>query len=532
MANHTPPKGVQQEAAKAVQWITDGLAGDGFTATGRRRAQQLADGEAVSEDVVRRMASYFARHEPDTHAKGFNRGEPGFPTPGRVAWSAWGGDPGRTWAESTLSSLDSEAGRGTSQQMTDETRDVVAEMPDASTYALVPQPPAQDAILAQLRALFEANFAHYATAHGLHWNVLGYNFPEQHAFLQGVYEAAWARVDDIAEWIRRFDAPAPTVLGPGGTDMVVADFCEAATVLLGQVEDFIALLKGALVVANAANEQGLVNFLAELQDESQKRRWMLRSILTAIGDEAEEDGIPEGTVVLDQVEGTDLTVPQAVVAEVEPAGEDPAPLQPRSLEVDCEYRRTDSGVDVPLTERRLSERLELRAEGDRLTVEGYATVYNYPYDIAGGPEAGGFRETIARGATAKSAKEADVVLLVDHEGTPLARTKSGTLQLESDDIGLRVRAELDPANPKVAELRSAMSRGDMNAMSFAFRVVRDAWDQDYTNRTISEVKLHDVSVVGFPANPATVATLRSEDDAPATGRSLDLARRQLLATEL
>ena len=63
-------------------------------------------------------------------------------------------------------------------------------------------------------------------------------------------------------------------------------------------------------------------------------------------------------------------------------------------------------------------------------------------------------------------------------------------------------------------------------------MVRDAWDSGYTNRTISEVKLHDVSVVGFPANPATVATLRSEEEAPATGRSLDLARRQLLVTEL
>jgi len=404
-------------------------------------------------------------------------------------------------------------------------------MSDVPTYEPVPQPAPQTELVVALRGLFELNLNHYATAHGAHWNVVGYNFPEQHAFLQGVYEAAQGRIDDIAEWIRRFDAPAPTVFGPAGLDMVLGDFCEIVTVLLGQVEEFVAALKDLLVAADAVNEQGLVNFLAELQDESQKRRWMLRSILTAIGNEADEEGIPGGTVVLDQVDGPDLPEVQPVVAEVEPAGvEDMAPV--RSLEVDTEYRRTDEGFDVPTTERRLSERLELRSEGDKLTVEGYATVYNFAYDIAGGPEAGGFTETIARGAAAKSAKEADVVLLIDHEGTPLARTKSGTLQLESDDVGLRVRAELDPANPKAAELRSAMQRGDMNAMSFAFRVVRDAWDSGYTNRTISEVKLHDVSVVGFPANPATVATLRSEEEAPATGRSLDLARRQLLVTEL
>ena len=402
-------------------------------------------------------------------------------------------------------------------------------MSDATTYELVPQPAPQTEIILGLRSLFDANFEHYATAHGSHWNVVGYNFPEQHAFLQGVYEAAQGRIDDIAEWIRRFDAPAPTVIGPGGTDMVLGDFCEIVTVLLGQTESFIELLKALNIVADAANEQGLVNFLAELQDETQKRRWMLRSILTAIGDEADEEGIPEGTVVLDQVDGPDLPDVQPVAQEVEPANEDAAPM--RSLEVNTEYRRTDEGFDVPTTERRLSERLELRADGDKLTVEGYATVYNYAYDIAGGPEAGGFTETIARGAAAKSAKEADVVLLIDHEGTPLARTKSGTLHLESDDVGLRVRAELDPANPKAAELRSAMQRGDMNAMSFAFRVVRDSWDSSYNERTISEVKLHDVSVVGFPANPATVATLRSEDEAPATGRSIALARRQLFADE-
>jgi HK97 family phage prohead protease len=157
--------------------------------------------------------------------------------------------------------------------------------------------------------------------------------------------------------------------------------------------------------------------------------------------------------------------------------------------------------------------------------------------IGGGPANGGFTETIARGAAAKSAAEADVRLLANHEGLPLARTKSGTLQLESDDIGLKVRATLDPANPAAAEVRSAMERGDVDQMSFAFKVLRDSWDAGYDNRTISEVKLFDVSLVTDPANPATVVKLRS-DDAPKSesaaaakpaGRSVDLAKRQLEA---
>lgn len=198
-----------------------------------------------------------------------------------------------------------------------------------------------------------------------------------------------------------------------------------------------------------------------------------------------------------------------------------------------DYRRTDEGMETPEREVRRVERLELRQSEDGLPVlEGYATVYDYRYDIGGGPDAGGFTEVIAKGAAAKSAKEADVRLLVDHDGVPLARTKSGTLELMSDDIGLKVRATLDPSNPAAQQVRSAMERGDLDQMSFAFRVVRESWSKDYTERTISEVKLFDVSVVTYPANPATVVKLRADDeqpeqaDAEPPGRSVAQARRQ------
>lgn len=91
------PEGVQNAAKRAQKWIGDGKAGDGFTDTGRRRASQLASGGSVSLDTVKRMKSYFARHEVDRKATGFNSGEEGYPSAGRVAWDAWGGDAGRTW---------------------------------------------------------------------------------------------------------------------------------------------------------------------------------------------------------------------------------------------------------------------------------------------------------------------------------------------------------------------------------------------------------------------------------------------------
>jgi HK97 family phage prohead protease len=95
--SYTPPAGVAVAAKRALNWISEGYAGSGFTAVGRARAVQLASGRQVSADVVNRMLSYFARHEVDKQATGFNRGEDNYPSAGRVAWDAWGGDAGQSW---------------------------------------------------------------------------------------------------------------------------------------------------------------------------------------------------------------------------------------------------------------------------------------------------------------------------------------------------------------------------------------------------------------------------------------------------
>lgn len=96
-SGYNPPAGVQSAAKRALKWISDGKAGGGFTSVGRRRASQLASGQSVSRDTVARMKSYFARHNVDKKATGFNAGEEGYPSPGRVAWDAWGGSAGQAW---------------------------------------------------------------------------------------------------------------------------------------------------------------------------------------------------------------------------------------------------------------------------------------------------------------------------------------------------------------------------------------------------------------------------------------------------
>jgi hypothetical protein len=98
----TPPKAVRSAARRALDWISEGKAGSGFTGVGRARASQLASGEAVSMATLKRMKSFFSRHEVDKDAVGFSQGEKGYPSGGRVAWDAWGGDAGFAWAESMV----------------------------------------------------------------------------------------------------------------------------------------------------------------------------------------------------------------------------------------------------------------------------------------------------------------------------------------------------------------------------------------------------------------------------------------------
>ena len=100
--SHKPPKAVRDAAQRAIEWIDAGLAGGGFTSVGRTRAGQLARGENISIDTLKRMKSFLSRHKVDSQALGFNRGEKGFPSAGRVSWDAWGGDAGFAWAESTV----------------------------------------------------------------------------------------------------------------------------------------------------------------------------------------------------------------------------------------------------------------------------------------------------------------------------------------------------------------------------------------------------------------------------------------------
>ena len=93
---YKPTSGMASAARRALKWKEEGKAGG--TLVGLARANQLKDREPLSASTVLRMYSFFSRHEPDKQATGFNSGEEGFPSKGRVAWDLWGGDGGYSWS--------------------------------------------------------------------------------------------------------------------------------------------------------------------------------------------------------------------------------------------------------------------------------------------------------------------------------------------------------------------------------------------------------------------------------------------------
>lgn len=82
--------------------------GRGMTQVGVARANQLIKKERLSPRTVRRMHSFFSRHEVDKQGQGFRRGEEGWPSAGLIAWLGWGGDEGQSWARKKTAQLDKE----------------------------------------------------------------------------------------------------------------------------------------------------------------------------------------------------------------------------------------------------------------------------------------------------------------------------------------------------------------------------------------------------------------------------------------
>lgn len=156
---------------------------------------------------------------------------------------------------------------------------------------------------------------------------------------------------------------------------------------------------------------------------------------------------------------------------------------------------------------------EIRAKsGSQVGIKGYATVYGQPYEMF--DQLGSYVENVREGAGKRTlGQKPQVQLLLNHDGLPMAYTKAGTLRLAEDSTGLHVDGDVDTARTDVHDMVHALERGDIDEMSFAFRVVEQEWADEYSRREIVAYNLHrgDVSVVNFGANPSTEVGLRAQD---------------------
>ena len=152
--------------------------------------------------------------------------------------------------------------------------------------------------------------------------------------------------------------------------------------------------------------------------------------------------------------------------------------------------------------------LQTREENGERIIEGYAAKYETETNI------GPFMESISRGAF-DNVLENDVRALINHDPSlVLGRTSAGTLELTSDDVGLKYRVKL--GNQQYAtDLYESIQRGDISQSSFAFTIKDQTWSEDRSSRKVNEVaQLLDVSPVTYPAyKEATVVAREEEEEA-------------------
>lgn len=96
----SPSDAMVREAERGLKWRDE--FNRGGTEVGVARARDISNRKNLSLDTVKRMKSYFARHEVDKQGEGWAPGENGYPSAGRIAWALWGGDPGKSWADAIV----------------------------------------------------------------------------------------------------------------------------------------------------------------------------------------------------------------------------------------------------------------------------------------------------------------------------------------------------------------------------------------------------------------------------------------------
>lgn len=192
-----------------------------------------------------------------------------------------------------------------------------------------------------------------------------------------------------------------------------------------------------------------------------------------------------------------------------------------------EFRRTftfDPRATDPAT-RAIRSAVASGESSTLVNLVGHVLVYGSAYEVYDcyGP----FQETMMAGCAAQClASEPDIRFMYDHDSLVMARTISGTLTVESDDVGVAFSAMVDVRQQLANDLVIAVERGDVTQCSVGFICLADAWSADYMERSIYAIEIVDISAVGIPASPSTdISVARSSKLGEARSRVAAIQER-------
>ena len=439
----TPTQGMIDEAKKGLEWRKE--FGRGGTEVGIRTARMIINNE-LTPDRVTRMFSFHSRHQVDKEAEGYNSGEKGYPSNGRIAIALWGGDAGFSWSE-----------RKREEIVEEEEKRVSAKIKTALENK-------RDEHNEEIKEL------------SLDWDA-SVNLP----MLEKVFDRGVGAYNTNPQSVR------PTVKSPEQW-------------ALARVGSFLYAMKKGKFRSGKHDTDLLPSnhpVKKEMEEKMNNMKIEKRHIREIIEDEKSFIIV---YVKSDEWEGyidNDMTMQEEEVME-------------ESYHYDKEEEEDEKTFrnNNPNVEKRtfnLESKIETReVDGkERNVVVGYGSVYNSRSE-----NLGGFYEYISEGAfTDELINSSDVRALINHDpNLILARSKNGkgTLKLKADAKVLRYEFEM-PDTSYARDLLINMKNNNLNQSSFAFTIPSggDEWSSDEAGnniRTINKIdRLFDISVVTYPA---------------------------------
>lgn len=513
------PKGAKNNAKKALKHREENGTDCG-TPVGWTRANQLASGEAISDETLVRTYSFLSRAKVYDQGKFFD--EDGKEICGSIMYAAWGGDPMLNWAKRTIEKMNADE-RGI-EDLTEKTKTALEnkveehneEYGDTKTKRVT---------LGMLTKVYERGVGAYNT-----------NPESVRPSVSSPEQWAMARVNSFLYAVRneKFrSGKHDTDLFPDGHPLKSEE----------KMKDNKRHIKSVV----ETDEEIVITFGKSEMDESgyhDEERAEPNEL--AVGDFvrwSSSGGNAYGRIIQVEADG-EVEADSGFIINGTP--DDPAALiriyrydsesdayverkpilnvvhQFSTLEkYDAEVRK--SSVVKEQREFRMES-----AEYEGNTIRGYAAVYNSDSEWMGG-----FYEQIEAGAF-DSVLENDVRAYFNHdENLLLGRVSSGTLRISTDKRGLFYEVDL-PDTTYANDLVELMKRGDVNQSSFAFLIEKDRWEQrdGVTYRIIEKVsRLLDVSPVAQPAYPDATSELKTRDLETETKEEIDTAAVEDTASE-